>query len=130
MLMRKTLILVGALLVTGTAHAQSSVGGGGINSVTGLSSYRIATLGIDCGATDPRASQVTSAKNDGQFLPSTFASYDHAMEIGQAAANARPPMLGEIARSVREQKKSAKQSAILIVEQDQAGRMITRSQAN
>jgi len=128
--MNKILFLMAAVLVAGSAHAQGSVGGGGLNSVTGLSSYRIATLGIDCGASDPRASQVTSAKNDGPFLPSTFASYDHAMEIGQAAANAKPPMLGEIARAVREQKKTAKQSAVLIVEQDHYGRMITKAQPN
>jgi len=70
------------------------------------------------------------AKNDGPFLPTSFADYDRAIEIGQLAANARPPKLGEIARSVREQKMSARQSAVLIVEQDQYGRMVISSQVN
>ena len=48
---------------------------------------------------------------------------------GDAAAR-EPADAGEIARSVREHKKSARESAILIVEQDQAGRMITTSQPN
>ena len=72
-----------------------------------------------------------SAKNDGQFfLPSTFASYDQAIEIGQLAADAKPPRVGEIARLVRERKKNSRRSAILIVEQDRYGRMITSSQPN
>jgi hypothetical protein len=129
--MKKTLLLVGILLAAGTASAQGSVNsGGGLNSVTGITSHRIASMRCDGSSGDPRSSQVISAKNDGQFLPSTFASYDQAVQFGLLAANAKPPMLGEIARSVREHKKSARQSAILIVEQDQAGRMITTSQPN
>ncbi|HYL68886.1 MAG TPA: hypothetical protein VEX69_06960 [Candidatus Limnocylindria bacterium] len=128
--MKKILILVGALLTAGTAHAQGSLSsGGGINSVNGITSYRIASMRCDS-AVDPRSTVVTTAKNDGPFMPSTFASYDEAVEIGQLAANAKPPRLGEIARSNREQKKSAGQSAILIVEQDQYGRMIAKSQPN
>ena len=128
--MKKTFLLVGILLAAGTASAQGSISsGGGLNSVNGITSYRIASMRCDS-ATDPRSSQVISAKNDGQFLPSTFATYDQAIQIGQLAANAEPPKLGEIARSVREQKKNSRQSAILIVEQDQYGRMITTSQPN
>jgi hypothetical protein len=131
MLMRKYLILVGALLTAGTAHAQASMStGGGINSISGITPYRIATMGSGASSGDPRASQVVSAKNDGLFLPSLFAAYDQAVEIGQLAANARPPMLGDLARSVREQKKNTKQTAVLIVEQDQNGRMITTAQRN
>jgi hypothetical protein len=129
--MKKTLLLVGILLTAGTASAQGSGNsGGGLNSVNGITSYRIASMRCDGSSGDPRSSQVISAKNDGQFLPSTFASYDQAVQFGLLAANAKPPMLGAIARSVREQKKSARQSAILIAEQDQGGRMITTSQPN
>jgi hypothetical protein len=128
--MRNILVLVGALLAAGTAHAQGSLSsGGGINSVSGITSYRISSMRCDS-AVDPRSSIVTAAKNDGPFMPTTFASYDEAIEIGQLAANAKPPRLGEIARSVREQKKSAGETAILIVEQDQYGRMIKKSQPN
>jgi hypothetical protein len=127
----KTLVLVGIFLATGIAHAQGSISsGGGLNSVNGITSYRIASMRCDGGGSDPRASQVISAKNDGPFLPSTFASYDQAIEIGQLAMDAKPPRLGEIARFVREQKRKARQSAILMVEQDQYGRMITKSQLN
>ena len=98
--MKKTLLLTGILLAAGNAHAQGSISsGGGLNSVTGITSYRIASMRCDA-AIDPRSSQVTSAKNDGQFLPSTFASYDQAIEVGQLAANTKPPRLGEIARLV------------------------------
>lgn len=128
--MKKFLFLAAALAVAGTAHAQGSLSsGGGINSVNGITSYRIATMRCDA-PVDMRSSQVVSAKNDGQFLPTTFASYDQAIEIGQLAASAKPPKLGEIARSLREQKKYAAQAAILIVEQDQYGRMIKTSQPN
>jgi hypothetical protein len=129
--MKKTLLLLGILLAAGTARAQGSISsGGGLNSVTGITSYRITSMRCGGSSGDPRSSQVISAKNDGQFLPSTFETYDQAIQIGQLAANAKPPMLGEIARSVREQKKNARQTAILIVEQDQYGRMITSSQPN
>ena len=130
LIMKKTLLLTGILLAAGNAHAQGAISsGGGLNSVTGITSYRIASMRCDA-AIDPRSSQVTSAKNDGQFLPSTFASYDQAIEVGQLAANTKPPRLGEIARLVREQKRNARQAAILTVEQDQNGRMITSSQPN
>jgi hypothetical protein len=131
MLMKETLLLAGILLAAGNAHAQGSISsGGGLNSVTGITTYRIASMRCDGSGRDPRASEVIRAKNDGQFLPSTFASYDHAIEIGQLAADTKPPMLAEIARSVRDQKWSARQSAVFIVEQDQCGRMITEAQLN
>ena len=128
--MRKIFILGGFLLLAGAAHAQGSIStGGGLNSNSGITSYRVASMRCDA-VVDPRSSQVTSAKNDGKFQQSTFASYDEAIEIGQLAMNAKPPMLGEVARKAREQKRNAGQTAILIVEQDQYGRMITTSQPN
>jgi hypothetical protein len=128
--MRMTFLLMGALLAAGSAHAQGSLSsGGGLNSVNGITSYRIATMRCDS-AVDQRSSQMIGAKNDGPFLPTTFAEYRQAVEIGQLAANARPPRLGEIARAVRQQKMSARQSAVLIAEQDEYGRMIISSQLN
>jgi hypothetical protein len=128
--MRKTFLLVAVLMTAGTVHAQGSLSsGGGLNSVNGITSYRIATMRCDS-AVDQRSSQMIGAKNDGPFLPTSFADYDRAIEIGQLAANARPPRLGEVARSVREQKMTARQSAVLIVEQDQYGRMVISSQVN
>ena len=128
--MKRVLLVAGVLLMASSAHAQiggSINSGGGFNGVNGITSYRIASMRCDSGS-DPRASVVTAGKNDGPFQPSTFATYYQAIEIGHAAANAAPPRLGEIARQAREEKKSAKQSAALIAEQDQFGRMIMTSQ--
>lgn len=124
--MRKILLLAGALLIAGTAHAQAY--GAGINSTSGISAYRIQSMRCDAGGGDMRASVVTTGKNDGPFLPTTFASYDEAIENGLIVANTAAPKLGDVARQAREQKKNSVQSAVLIVEQDQYGRMITKAQ--
>lgn len=128
--MKRVLILAGVLLTAGSAHAQiggSINSGGGFNSVNGITSYRIASMRCDS-ASDPRSSVVTAAKNDGAFEPTTFATYDQAIALGQIAAKAGPPKLGEIARQTREQKKNAARSPVLVAEQDQFGRMIVKTQ--
>lgn len=127
--MKRVLLLAGVLLVAGSAHAQiggSLNSGGGFNSVNGITPYRIASMRCDA-SSDPRSSVVTAAKNDGPFEPTTFATYDQAIEIGRIAANAGPPKLGEIARQSREQKKNPTQSPVLVAEQDQFGRMIVKT---
>lgn len=121
--MKKILFLVAALLAASTAHAQSSVGGGlsgtSFPTVTHIGS--ILTLGT---GVDQRSSRLTSAKNDGPFLPSSFESYDEAVAAAQKIAGAKPLSLGEIARQVREDKKAATQTAVLVISQDQRGNMI------
>ncbi|MGH9712602.1 MAG: hypothetical protein ACRD5M_04805 [Candidatus Acidiferrales bacterium] len=128
--MKRVLILAGGLLMATSAHAQiggSINSGGGMNSVSGITSYRIASMRCDSGS-DPRSSVVTAAKNDGPFEPTTFATYEQAIEIGQIAANAAPPRLGEIARQTREHRKNATQPPVLVAEQDQFGRMVVKTQ--
>jgi hypothetical protein len=63
-----------------------------------------------------------SAKNDGPFLPSTFQSFDKAVELGKAEAGTREPSIVEVARMTQEQKATAVRARIR-VEQDVAGRM-------
>ncbi len=121
--MKKILFLVAALLAASAAHAQSSVGGGlsgtSFPTVTHIGS--ILTLGT---GVDQRASRVTSAKNDGAFLPSSFETYDEAIAAGQRIVGAKPLSLGEIARQAREEKKAAAETAVLVICQDQRGNMI------
>jgi hypothetical protein len=123
--MKKFLFLAAALLVAGTAHAQASVGlGGGMSGVSFPTVSHIGSILTLGTGVDQRASCVTSAKNDGPFMPSSFQSYDEAIAAGQKLVNAKPASLGEIARQAREEKKAAPQVAVLVISQDERGRMI------
>jgi len=124
--MKKMLILAAALLVASTARGQ--IGGGfAAGSLTASNFTSVTHVGNICNlgtGVDQRASVVTSAKNDGPFLPTSFQSYDEAIQAGRQMLNSKPANLGEIARKAREEKKAATQTAILVVVQDQRGRMI------
>jgi hypothetical protein len=123
--MKKILFLAAALFLASTAHGQASVGlGGGSSGVSFPTVSHIGTILTLGTGVDQRASCVTSAKNDGAFIPSAFQSYDEAIAAAEKIANAKPMTLGEIARQVREEKKVAQQTAVLVVSQDQRGNMI------
>lgn len=124
--MKKILFLAAGLFLASTAHAQASLGLGGGNS--GISFPTVSHIGsiLTLGTgVDQRASCVTSAKNDGPFIPSAFQSYDEAITAAEKVANAKPMTLGELARRVREEKKVAQQTAVLVISQDQHGNMIS-----
>jgi hypothetical protein len=123
--MKKILFLAAALMVASTAHAQASVGlGGGISGVSFPSVTHIGTILTLGTGVDQRASCVTSAKNDGPFMPSAYQTYDEAIAAAQKIVNAKPMTLGEIARQAREEKKAAPQVAVLVISQDDRGKMI------
>jgi L-amino acid N-acyltransferase YncA len=65
-----------------------------------------------------------SAKNPGEFIPSTFESYQDAVIIGQAELDAKPMTVAEAARVLQAWKKSGTQKAALVAEQDADGKMI------
>lgn len=122
--MKKILILAGLLMAATAAHAQG-FGGAGLSAPTftnNLSSIgNLCTFGT--GATDPRSSTIVAGKNDGVFQPTSYQSYEQAIAEGIKIRNAQPASLGEVARQAREDKKAAKQTAVLIVSQDDRGNM-------
>jgi hypothetical protein len=66
-----------------------------------------------------------SATNPGEFVPSTFESYNEAVIAGREQLNARPVTVAEAARMLQASKKSEVQKPALIVEQDNNGKMLS-----
>jgi hypothetical protein len=64
-----------------------------------------------------------SARNDGKFVPSTYADYSDAVAEGDKELNARPASLGDLSRQVQEQKKATGDKARIFVDQDEAGKL-------
>lgn len=57
-----------------------------------------------------------SAKNDGPFLPSSYQSYDKAIETGKAEVGARQPSVVEVARMAQEQKMATAKARFIVVQ--------------
>jgi len=77
--------------------------------------------------TPPPPQVNVSATNPGEFVPSTFESYDQAVITGQEQLNARPVTVAEAARIFQAQRKSDSQKPALIVEQGDDGKIIFSS---
>jgi hypothetical protein len=95
----------------GSGGGGAGGGGGGSSAIAGVTHHPV-------WVPPPNV----SAKNDGSFLPSTFQSFDKAVELGKAEAGARELSVVEVARMAQEQRASATRARIR-VEQDVAGRM-------
>jgi hypothetical protein len=63
-----------------------------------------------------------SAKNDGEFEPSSFESYDKAVELGKAEARSLEQSVAAAARMAQEQRATATRARI-IVQQDVEGHL-------
>jgi hypothetical protein len=127
--MRKT-ILAGAIFLfigTSAAFAQhpaamkpssNTFGGGGVSG-GGISA---ASGGVRSTPAPAPAANV-GARNDGRFVPSTYANYLDAVAQGDKALNNRPASLGDLSRQVREQKKATGDKARVFVDQDEHGKL-------
>jgi hypothetical protein len=118
--MKKIVFLAGVLFLAGAAHAQFR--GGSLNSAGSLSSSHSSVYNNGSTASSSQAN--VSAKNPGEFVPSTFENYRDAVIIGQAELDAKPMTVAEAARVLQVCKKSGTQKAALVAEQDAAGKMI------
>ena len=63
------------------------------------------------------------ARNDGQFVLSTFANYSDAVAQGDKELNARPASLGDLSRQLRELKKATGDKSRIFVDQDEYGNL-------
>lgn len=112
----------------GTAHAQRTggtnnvAGGGGVsNSGGGGGGGSTAIAGVTHHpAWVPPAN--VSATNDGPFLPSTYQSFDKAVEMGKAEVAVHEPTVVEVAKAAQEQKASAAKARFVVV-QDVEGKL-------
>ena len=114
--MKKIILLAGIMFLAASARAQ--IGGGTLGFSHPNLSSRVAA---------PSASQAqvnVSAKNPGEFVPSTFESYKEAVILGQEELDARPLTVAEAARIHQAARKSEIQKATLVAEQDDSGKMV------
>lgn len=118
--MKGFLVVSAAMLLSGAAHAQGSLTGSSITPIvinaTQIQSYSRISRGCNCTS--------VSGRNDGQFSPSEFETFEQAVLAGELALKSGHPDIAEIARQTREQKKAASQSAALIAVQDDRGRLV------
>lgn len=115
--MKKITFLIGVLLLAGAAHAQ--VAAVSINQAGGLTPANPSLSGNSNKA--PVAN--SSATNDGEYIISTFESYQQAVATGEQELKAKTPQLAEIARTVRAEKKTAPPKSVIVADQDVEGKM-------
>jgi hypothetical protein len=116
--MKKVILLAGIALLAGSAQAQMR--SNGMSSSGGSLSFPHSSHGTPA----PAPLVNVSATNPGEFVPSTFESYNEAVITGQEQLNARPVTVAEAARILQAQKKSETEKPVLIVVQDDNGRMV------
>lgn len=117
--MKKIILLAGIALLAGTAQAQF---GGSLNSASGMNGSRSTIANNVAPASSPQAN--VSGTNPGEFVPSTFESYQQAVATGQEELDARPLRLAEVARMLQARRKLEIQTPALIAEQDDDGNVI------
>jgi hypothetical protein len=131
----KFLLVAGALIFlgTGSANAQSlsnvgTIGAG--SSLNGASSVNNSPTmnpsGSSTGGTvsDPRRSKSVEATNPGEFVPSTFESYDAALSLGEMAKRVHPLTVVEAARLAQQAKANPASKPALVLEKDPDGNLI------
>ena len=119
--MKKIILLTGIALLAGSAQAQMR--SSAMSSSGGSLSFSHPSHGTSASA--PLVN--VSATNPGEFVPSTFESYNEAVIAGREQLNATPVTVAEAARILQASKKSEVQKPALIVEQDNNGKMIISS---
>jgi hypothetical protein len=127
--MSKTILAAAIFLFAGASAAfaqhpaamkpsSNTLGGGG---VTGGGISAASAGGRSMPSPAPAAN--VGARNDGQFVPSTYANYSDAVAEGDKELNARPASLGDLSRQLREQKKATRDKARIFVDQDEYGNL-------
>ncbi len=117
--MKKIILLAGIALLAGTAQAQF---GGSLNSSGSMNGSRSTIANNIAPASAPQAN--VSATNPGEFVPSTFESYQQAVATGQEELDAKPLRVAEVARMLQARRKLEIQKPALIAEQDDDGNVI------
>jgi hypothetical protein len=133
-MLMKFLLAAGILLFLGIGAAQaqslsgvSSIGGGA--SINGASSVNHSpTINPGGSSTesvsDPRSSKSVEATNPGEFVPSTFESYDSALNLGEIANRLHSPSIVEAARLAQQAKANPAAKPALVLEKDADGNLI------
>lgn len=140
--MRAALVLAIGLIFAGAAHAQLS--GGSINTSSAINGVATANgnVGINDGGSineqpttsassgghvNPDAGVNTNSKNPGEFVPSTFSSYQDALATAKLEAEARPITVAQAARLSQEHKKNANDKSVIQLDEDEHGNLVITS---
>jgi hypothetical protein len=131
----KLILAAGALLFVGMGSTQAqslsnvgSVGGG--TSLNGSSSVNNSpTINTGGGSSSlpvssPRPSKNVDATNPGEYVPSTFESYDAALSLGEIAKRMHQPTIVEAARLAQQAKANPAAKPALVLEKDGDGNLI------
>lgn len=129
--MRAALVLAIVLIFAGTAHAQFggeniSSAGGSINGAGSLNSHH-STPTSSTSSVNPDAGVNMNSKNPGEFVPSTFSSYQDALATAKLEADIRPMTVAEAARLSQDRKKNANDKAVIQLEEDEHGKLVIAS---
>lgn len=132
--MNKILMIGAFLIFAGATHAQT-IGGtinnqAGINGAGGLNSAGALNSAhpiLDNGTT---IFINTSGRNEGEFVPSTFASYKDVVAEAKADAGKHPLTLADVARQAQAQKKAAEPKSAMVLEQDSDGKLVIMNPKN
>lgn len=115
--MKKIIFLIGVLFLAGSAHAQ--VAATSINQAGSLTPSN----GIHSSDSNRQPVLNSSGRNDGEYVISTFETYQQALASGEQELKAKTPQLADIARTLRAEKKAAPPKSVIVADQDVDGRM-------
>lgn len=134
-MLMKFLLAAGVLLLVGIGSTQAqslsnvgSIGGG--SSLNGSSSMNHSpTMNTGGGSStgsvsNSRPSKNVEATNPGEFVPSTFESYDAALSLGEIANRMHPLTIVEAARLAQQAKANPAAKPALVLEKDAEGNLI------
>jgi hypothetical protein len=134
-MLMKFLLAAGVLLFVGMGSTQAqslsnvgSIGGG--SSLNGSSSVNHSASANTGGGSNslplsgPRPSKNVEGTNPGEFVPSTFESYDAALSLGEIAKRMHPLSIVEAARSAQQAKANLAAKPALVLEKDADGNLI------
>jgi hypothetical protein len=76
---------------------------------------------------NPDAGVNTNSKNPGEFVPSTFSSYQDALATAKLEAEVRPITVTEAARLSQERKKNANDKSVIQLDEDEHGNLVITS---
>ena len=128
--MKKLLTMAAFFVFAGAAQAQF---GGyindhqGFNTASGIESSGslnpVHSSNSSSSSSAPSTENV-SARNPGEFVPSTFASYKEAVADAKANANKQPLTLADIARQSQAEKKAAEPKQAMVLEEGSDGKLV------
>ncbi len=129
------ILMIGAFLIFAGVTRAQTIGGtinnqAGINGAGGLNSAGALNAAhpiLDNGTT---IFINTSGRNEGEFVPSTFASYKDAVAEAKANANRQPVTLADMARQAQAQKKAVELKSAIVLEQDSDGKLVIMNPKN